>query len=226
MDGLEIMMLLTLATHNLSKKRELEILLSSIAITGQEMILQTLADVGVFEEIPETGMTFAENALLKAKTVFEKTGGFVLSDDSGLVVNALSGAPGVFSARYGTPPYSDEKNRQKLLQSLIQVPMQNRQAYFCCVLCLIGPNKEPQFFEGRCLGFITEEAKGENGFGYDSVFIADPKEWDSLSSDFIQKQELMGKTFAELPLVIKNQLSHRFKAVLKLSHHLFHKSSY
>jgi len=164
--------------------------------------LKSMKDVGIFEEIPETGTTLSENAELKARYVYEllKSKGveaFVLADDSGIEVSALNGAPGVFSARYAGEPKNDTANNRKLLFELQNTT--KREARFVTVLSLILNGKR-YTFEGEVKGTIAYEARGRQGFGYDPLFI--PRGFRS--------------TFAELGEELKNSISHRAEALKKL----------
>ncbi len=185
---------LIFATHNNNKVKEVAQILPSY------LSMKSLTDIGFFDEIEETGKTFEENALLKAKIIFEKTGKNIFADDSGLVIEALNGAPGVYSARYaGTG--KDEDNIAKALKELDGKT--NRKAYFISIFCLILNGKE-YFFEGRIDGTISTEILGENGFGYDPIFIPDG----------------FSKSFAQMSAEEKNAISHRAKAVEKLNNFL------
>ena len=185
---------LIFATHNNNKVKEVAQILPSY------LSMKSLTDIGFFDEIEETGKTFEENALLKAKIIFEKTGKNIFADDSGLVIEALNGAPGVYSARYaGTG--KDEDNIAKALKELDGKT--NRKAYFISIFCLILNGKE-YFFEGRIDGAISTEILGENGFGYDPIFIPDG----------------FSKSFAQMSAEEKNAISHRAKAVEKLNNFL------
>lgn len=185
---------LIFATHNNNKVKEVAQILPSY------LSMKSLTDIGFFDEIEETGKTFEENALLKAKTIFEKTGKNIFADDSGLVIDTLNGAPGVYSARYaGTG--KDEDNIAKALKELDGKT--NRKAYFISIFCLILNGKE-YFFEGRIDGTISTEILGENGFGYDPIFIPDG----------------FSKSFAQMSAEEKNAISHRAKAVEKLNNFL------
>ncbi len=160
-----------------------------------------LSELGITEDIPETGKTISENAELKAKYVHRvlKSKGLetaVLADDSGLEVKALQGAPGVYSARYAGEPKNDAANNAKLLEAIKTET--KREARFVTVLCLII-NNTAQFFEGEVVGTIAYEARGNSGFGYDPLFI--PRGFRS--------------TFAELGDAIKNTISHRAEALKK-----------
>ena len=179
------------ATHNKNKLNEIrEIVKGQVEILG-------LADIDYHDEIEETGTTLEENALLKARYVKERYGLDCFADDTGLEVNALNGAPGVYSSRYAGPSGDPEKNMEKLLTSL--QGMENREAQFRTVIALIL-NGEEHLFEGIIRGSITHEKRGEKGFGYDPIFIAEGYE----------------QTFAEVDSSTKNQVSHRALAMAKL----------
>jgi len=150
--------------------------------------------------IPENGDTFLDNARIKAQWVFDETGRPSLADDSGLVVDALNGEPGVHSARYAGEPSSDSRNTQKLLAALAAIPRAQRSARFVCTMVLIVSADEVLVAEGTCEGRIGFESAGNNGFGYDPVFIPDG----------------YTQTFAQLDESIKNTLSHRAKALASL----------
>jgi len=158
-------------------------------------MVNTARDKGILESLPETGTTLEQNAIQKAKYLYDRLGGFVLSDDSGLEVECLSGAPGVQSARYAGEAKSDRLNREKLLVEIGSAA--NRRAQFRTVLACCTP-KGIALFEGVVTGTIAYEEKGKNGFGYDSIFI--PSEGD-------------GRTFAEMSFEEKQSLSHRRRAV-------------
>ncbi len=188
-------MQLVFASSNPHKIREVQ------AMLPQGIQLLGLSEVGITEEIPETGKTISENAELKAKYVHRvlKSKGLetaVLADDSGLEVKALQGAPGVYSARYAGEPKNDAANNAKLLEAIKTET--KREARFVTVLCLII-NNTAQFFEGEVVGTMAYEARGNSGFGYDPLFI--PRGFRS--------------TFAELGDAIKNTISHRAEALKK-----------
>lgn len=151
-------------------------------------------------EIEETGATFHENAKIKAETVASIVNEPVIADDSGLVVDALNGRPGVYSARYAGEPTDDVKNYEKVLDELEAVEEKNRTARFVAVLALSRPGEETLFFEGTCEGKIAYEPKGEHGFGYDPIFIPDGYD----------------VTMAQLTEDEKNKISHRFHALERL----------
>ncbi|HEM3671774.1 TPA: nucleoside-triphosphate diphosphatase [Streptococcus suis] len=152
-------------------------------------------------DVAETGMTFEENARLKAETIAELTGKMVLADDSGLKVDALGGLPGVWSARFSGPEATDERNNSKLLHELAMVfEIKDRSAQFHCTLVMAAPNRESLVVEADWDGYIGMERRGENGFGYDPLFLVGET----------------GKTAAEMSLEEKNQISHRAQALEKL----------
>ncbi len=178
---------LVIASNNKGKIREINALISDIT-------LLSLQDIGFTDEIPEPFHTFEENALTKAQTIYQYSEKNVFADDSGICANALNGEPGVFSARYAGLPTDDENNLQKLLHELAD--KEDKTAYYKAVICLLWEG-EPYFFEGVCNGRIIPQKQGEGGFGYDPIFVPDGYD----------------QTFAELPLDIKNTISHRGKAV-------------
>ena len=187
-------MQIIIATGNTHKVLELEQLLAGLGVQ-----VESAAVVGGMPEVEETGQTFAANALLKAAALraLASASAYVLADDSGLEVDALDGAPGVYSARYAGPEASDAENRHQLLTALAGADYAPRTARFRCVLCLLGPKGEAQYFEGSCEGSITEAERGKEGFGYDSIFMP----------------EGYTKTFGELGESVKQRLSHRANAV-------------
>lgn len=182
-----------LASHNAGKIREFETLLKPFHL---DLIAQ--ADLGV-NDIEETGLTFVENALLKARHAAKMTGLPALADDSGLAVSALGGAPGIYSARYAGKAANAERNIAKLLTALKDVPDDKRDAQFHCVLVFLMHEHDPTplICEGSWSGSILHAPKGEEGFGYDPIF-------------FVPTEK---KTAAELPLTLKNKISHRGKAL-------------
>jgi XTP/dITP diphosphohydrolase len=188
------------ASSNAHKISELK------AIVSQHFTVLGLTEIGIHSEIPETGNTIKENSYLKAKYVSEflKTqnqNSIVIADDSGLEVEALNGAPGVYSARYAGIPKDDIKNNLKLVNELKNST--NRKARFVTIITLIK-NHEIFYFEGEIIGTIAFECRGESGFGYDPLFI--PQGYRS--------------TFAQLGTEIKNKISHRALAVNKLLQYL------
>lgn len=184
-------MQLIFATNNPNKVREIA------AILPQAVEVKTLKEAGIDIDIPEPHDTFKGNALEKSRTIFNLTRQNCFSEDSGLEVDSLNGLPGVRSARFAGEPADDEKNIEKLLNDMAGKP--NRSARFRTVVSLIWHETE-YFFEGVCEGKIINDKRGNNGFGYDPVFVPD-------GSD---------KTFAEMDMAEKNLFSHRKKAVNQL----------
>ena len=182
---------MVVATNNVHKLKEIA------AILGQEIELLSLKDIQCFADIPETADTLEGNARQKAMYIYENYGMDCFADDTGLEVEALGGAPGVFSARYAGEGHDSEANMQKLLKEL--AGKENRKAQFRTVICLIRNGKE-HLFEGIVKGEIIQEKRGGEGFGYDPIFV--PEGYDL--------------TFAELGDDVKNTISHRARAVEKL----------
>ncbi|MGB7460398.1 MAG: ribonuclease PH [Carnobacterium jeotgali] len=184
-----------IATNNAGKAKEFEALFAKKGFK-----VKTLRDFPEIPEVEETGVTFEENALLKAETIARRLNMLVLADDSGLKVDALDGAPGVFSARYAGEFKSDAANNAKLMHELTGVSKEERTAQFHCTLALALPGKDSLVVEGEVEGIILTIPKGDNGFGYDPLFFVESK----------------GKTMAELTQEDKNTLSHRAVALEKL----------
>jgi XTP/dITP diphosphohydrolase len=193
---------IVLATRNKGKIREINSLFadSGILFSG----LDTYQDM---PDVIEDGTTFHENAFKKAKEVFNYTGMISVSEDSGLAVDALGGAPGIYSSRFASESASDRENIEKLIEELNGVSYEKRTARFVSVFCL-HDGKETWYFEGHVEGHIIDEPRGESGFGYDPLFV--PGGYD--------------KTFAELGADIKNSISHRAMAIAKLKEFLHQKS--
>jgi XTP/dITP diphosphohydrolase len=183
---------LVIATRNQGKLREICRMLEGTEI--RVLGLDTFPDL---PEIVEDGETFADNARKKAATVARLTGRLTLADDSGLEVTHLGGVPGVHSARYAGVAGDDAANNRKLLAALAGVPRAQRRGAFVCAMALCGPDGGCRFFAGRLEGLLAEEPRGDGGFGYDPLFLV-PE---------------YGKTLAELPLEIKNRISHRGQAL-------------
>ena len=188
------------ASHNIGKLFELQAILS-----GLPAELLTLGDVVPGFTVAETGQTYAENARLKAQAAAMASGLVALGDDLGLEVEALGGAPGIFSARYAGAGASDAARRSKLMEALRAVPAPRR-ARFRCALVVAVPGGEVRTFEGGCEGEIILEERGHNGFGYDPIFYLPAH----------------GRTMAELPPELKNQISHRARAALAAKPYLEH----
>jgi XTP/dITP diphosphohydrolase len=169
-------------------------------LEGLGVSLLSLNEYPEIPEIVEDGDSFLENAMKKARTAAERTGEWTLADDSGLEVEALGGAPGIFSSRYAGEDANDGRNIRKLLEDLKGVPPGKRGAAFRCVLVLCAADGRYEAFEGRWEGRIAEAPAGEGGFGYDPVFFLPDR----------------GMTVAQLPREIKNRISHRARAFEKL----------
>jgi XTP/dITP diphosphohydrolase len=184
------------ATGNPNKLKEIKSAINSFEIVG-------LKDLGITEEIPETSTTLKENALQKAKYVYDKAGVNCFSDDTGLEIEALGNRPGVYSAMYAGADCNAENNMQKVLKELSGV--RNRKAKFKTVIALVLNDKE-YFFEGEVMGEILKEKTGSDGFGYDPIF----------------KPEGYKETFAQMSVELKNKISHRGIAVKKLVAFLNH----
>ncbi len=185
---------IVLATHNLDKQAEMNTVLSDMGLD-----LLTLHEFPEIDEIEETGKTLIENSFIKARTVFNITGLPSLADDTGLEVDALNGAPGVFSSRYAGENVSYEDNVKKILDDLKDVPLEKRRAKFKTVISFVTSSTELST-EGFLEGLITTEQKGSNGFGYDPVFLVND----------------IGLTLAEISPNIKNEISHRAIALKKM----------
>ena len=190
-------MKVVLASRNRGKLREIVPLLSEL-----DFDLVTVDEIAPACELREDGVTFEENAFAKARQAAQATGLPAIADDSGLEVDALAGAPGVYSARYAGLPSDDARNNAKLLEALSGVPRERRQARFRCVAAFVDPAAGVELARsGACDGEILEQPRGDLGFGYDPLFLVPP----------------LGRTMAELPLDEKNRLSHRAAAFRALA---------
>lgn len=191
---------LVLASGNAGKLKELQAMLGDLPL---QIVAQ--GELGV-SDVPETGLTFVENALIKARHASAVTGLPALADDSGLIVDALDGAPGLYSARYAGSPTNDAANNAKLLDALREVPADRRTARFYAVIVLLRHANDPQplICEGSWEGVILDELRGSNGFGYNPVFL-DPA---------------LGLTAAEMDTAQKNAISHRALALQLLKQKL------
>ena len=190
------------ATGNAHKVTEIEAILSKVL---PDTRFVALGQLGEFEDPEETGTTFLENAVIKAEAAVAETGFTAIADDSGLVVDALSGEPGVYSARYAGVHGDDAANNAKLLANLADTPDAERTARFMSVVALIRPDGSVLTGTGACEGTIAHEGRGTNGFGYDPLFLP---------------VDTPGKTMAELMPGEKNAISHRFHALQDLSRQL------
>lgn len=199
-------MQILIATGNAHKLSELSRVLPDSLPSGEKIIYKSLRDFEI--SLPEeTGTTLEENAVLKALYAAKRSGLPTLSDDTGLLVDYLHGAPGVHTARYAGEPVSTQKNNEKLLRELNGVPLAQRTARFKTVACLAWPDGKYQLFEGVCEGYITPAYHGTNGFGYDPIFAV----------------AQLNKCFAEMTADEKNAVSHRGQAFLKVSEFLQNK---
>ncbi len=186
---------MVIATKNKGKIAEFQ---QMFAKAGWEV--KSLLDYPELPDIEEDGVTFAENAAKKAEVLATHLNQMVIADDSGLVVDALDGRPGVYSARYAGEDKSDTANSEKVLKELVDIPGDDRTARFVCCLAVAKPNRETFFYEGACEGYIAMRATGSNGFGYDPIFYL-PE---------------LDKTMAQLTAEQKNERSHRAKALKQL----------
>ncbi len=187
---------LIIASQNEGKIKEFRTLFQSLNI-------EVLSLNDVFTSIPEVvedGDTFEANARKKAETILELVHRPVIADDSGLVIDALEGRPGVYSARYAGEPSDDRRNYEKVLKEMEGIPQEKRSARFVAVLALARPNEKTEFFHGTCEGSIAFEAKGSHGFGYDPIFLPQGE----------------SRTMAELSEEEKHAISHRGMALRKL----------
>ncbi|MGN9163846.1 RdgB/HAM1 family non-canonical purine NTP pyrophosphatase [Tissierellaceae bacterium HCP3S3_D8] len=184
---------LVLSSNNIHKIDEIGRILEDLPIE-----VLSKRDIGLENlEVIEDGTTLEENSKKKAIALSEKTEYMVMADDSGIFVEALNGAPGVYSARYSGDDGNDEENNKKLLRELKDVPLEDRRGSFLTVITLVTEDKEVFTVKGECKGHIIFEPKGSNGFGYDSLFVPDGYD----------------KTFGELDSEVKNKISHRAKAL-------------
>ena len=191
---------LLLATANLKKLAELQRILDG-ELGASRIRLIGLGDLDDYPDVPETGLTFGENALLKARTGVERTGLPTVADDSGLAVDALNGMPGVFSARWSGKHGDDHANLELVLAQISDVPEEHRGAAFVCAAALVLPNGREHLVEGRQTGRLLRSGRGSGGFGYDPVFVGDGQD----------------RTNAELPPDEKDAISHRGRALRELA---------
>ncbi len=184
-----------LATGNKNKLREFREMISE-----DDVIIISQNEFKDCPEVIEDGLTFEENALIKARAIAQHTGRITIADDSGLEVDYLDGAPGIYSARFAGEDADDDKNNQKLLAELKGVPEGKRGARFTCVIAIVSPAGEERTVRGFFKGCIIEEYRGKAGFGYDPLFL------DTVS----------GLTYSEMSAEKKNSISHRSRAILEL----------
>ncbi len=194
-------MIFLLATHNTKKRTELSRILAPLGID-----VQTADEAGIdLTDVEETGSTFEENARLKAQSGCRESGMPCVADDSGLAVDALGGAPGIYSARYAGEHGNDERNMDKLLAALADLPMPERTAKFVCTVCCVFPDGTEILTRGECPGHIAFSRSGSGGFGYDPIFLPDERD---------------GLSMAALSDTQKDAISHRRRALEKLAHAL------
>lgn len=186
---------LVIASRNKKKIEELKRLLADLPI-----VVRAVDEIADVPEVVEDEPTFKANAIKKAVEVAKATGLMALADDSGLEVEYLNGEPGVYSSRYAGIPRDDQRNNEKLFRKMQDVPWEKRDAWFKCVIALATPDGEVETCEGKCVGKIGYQPKGELGFGYDPIFVL--PEYD--------------KTLAEIDPDLKNQISHRAKALAQV----------
>ncbi len=194
------MIKIVFATNNQHKVSEFKSYFSQMGIDAD---IKTIRETGFDGEIIENADTFEGNAYIKAHTLCEYTGMIAVADDSGLVVEGLNGAPGVYSARYAGENATDDENNQKLLSILAEDESISRNAKFVCSICVCRPDGETLYVSGESNGIIIDEYRGEGRFGYDPLFYYPP----------------MDKTFAEMTKEEKNSISHRGLALKKLLQH-------
>ncbi len=188
---------IVVATNNNGKLAEIRKILSNYNVLSQR-------EVGADVDVDETGTTYEENALLKARAVRKYTDKIIIADDSGLEVDALNGEPGLYSARYAGENTTPDQGMEKLLSKLDGIEFLDRSAHFVCCITALMPDNTTHTFEGRCDGFITEQKRGEGGFGFDPLF------WTPEYK----------KTFSEITNEEKNKISHRFRALNSLKEFL------
>ncbi|MCI5969933.1 MAG: XTP/dITP diphosphatase [Clostridia bacterium] len=195
-------MRLILATSNKGKLKEVKEILPEYDIV-------TMGEMGINEDIEENGTTFEENAYIKAKFIADRLNAVTIADDSGLEVDYLDGAPGIYSARFAGEGASDKDRNEKLLSLLKDVPFEKRTARYVCAIAIVFPDGEKHIFKQTCEGYILDEEVGNGGFGYDPLFYF-PE---------------FKTTLANVPLDVKNTVSHRSKALEELKKFLAERKS-
>lgn len=195
-------MRLILATSNKGKLKEVKEILPEYDIV-------TMGEMGINEDIEENGTTFEENAYIKAKFIADRLNAVTIADDSGLEVDYLDGAPGIYSARFAGEGATDKDRNQKLLSLLKDVPFEKRTARYVCAIAIVFPDGEKHIFKQTCEGYILDEEVGNGGFGYDPLFYF-PE---------------FKTTLANVPLDVKNTVSHRSKALEELKKFLAERKS-
>lgn len=199
------------ATNNVHKLAEMRRILEALGHT-----VRSQKEAGIALDPEETGVTFSENARIKARVICEAAGRPTVADDSGLCVDALDGAPGVYSARYAGRHGDDEANNDKLLAALNSLPQDARAAHFTSAVCVYLPDGRSFIFEGQCPGRIGFARAGENGFGYDPLFIPDCVGVDEAHT----RPNAEGRTYAELSAAEKDAISHRGRALALMQQEL------
>ena len=189
-------MTFVIATHNAKKLKELKRILEPLGFDA--VIREDLP------EVEETGTTFAENALLKAESACKVTGMPAIADDSGLVVDALGGAPGVYSARYAGEDATDRQRYEKLLEELREVPTEQRTAQFVSAVCCVFPDGKILTAEGACEGIIAFGPKGEGGFGYDPIFLVGERSYAEMTAEEKDSISHCGRALAKLAQELEN----------------------
>lgn len=195
-------MRLILATSNKGKLKEVKEILPEYDIV-------TMGEMGINEDIEENGTTFEENAYIKAKFIADRLNAVTIADDSGLEVDYLDGAPGIYSARFAGEGATDNDRNEKLLSLLKDVPFEKRTARYVCAIAIVFPDGEKHIFKQTCEGYILDEEVGNGGFGYDPLFYFPEFE----------------TTLANVPLDVKNTVSHRSKALEELKKFLAERKS-
>jgi len=190
------MEMLVVATKNKGKIIEIKKVLENMPYD-----IVAMSDIGINIDVDEDGTTFEENSLKKAIEICKASKTIVMADDSGIEVDFLNGAPGIYSARFGGPEATDDERNDKLLDMLKDVPFEKRTARFVCAIAVSFPDGRSFVVHDTCEGFIGFECKGRNGFGYDPLF-------------YVKQYE---RTMAELEMDIKNKISHRAKALAKMA---------
>ena len=185
-----------LATKNRGKVRDFSDIFNQTGLSGRVTLLDLSTFPG-FPDVPEDGATFSENALIKARVAAEHTGMIALADDSGIVVDALDGAPGIYSARFAGPNADDRANNEKLLRMMKDVPEKERTATFRASVAIVSPEGRETVVTGECRGLIADAPLGTNGFGYDPLFFYPP----------------LKKTYGQMADSEKNSISHRRRAI-------------
>ncbi len=198
---------LLLATANVKKLAELQRILD-VTLGASRVELVGLGDFEGYPEVPETGLTFGENALIKAREGARRTGLPTVADDSGLAVDALNGMPGVFSARWSGKPHDDDANLDLVLSQISDLSDDNRGASFVCAAALVLPNGREHLVEGRQSGRLLRARRGDGGFGYDPIFLGDGQDRTNAELSPPEKDAIShrGKAFRELAKVIHREL--------------------